>query len=835
MLVVVSASWTMALAQGGSYHDEAGRVYYYLNADSHTATVTNKKMSATGNKYYSQGSYSNAVYIPETITVNGNTYTVTSIQDYAFYECSEIKTISIPKTIVEIGKQAFVSCSGLSKVDVDSYNTKFYSDNGVLFDKAQTTLIVYPSAKVEGSTTYTVPAHVKTIKAYAFSQNVNLEKIILPAGLETIETYAFSDNKSLREINLPESLTTIEPSAFYNCKELSATMTIPSKIYKLEDYIFMNCEKLSNVVLPKYMESIGSSVFKGCTSLKSIELPSNLKAINQSVFSGSGLESITIPSEIKEIPSFAFEYCNLKTVNLPEGLTIIDSYAFRGNKAKIENVNFPKSLASINNDAFAETNVSNFYVYNTPRNLEIAAKTPFKKGSISDMKIHVYTLMKDIFATSGNWANYAENIVADIDIEHISNITLDKTEISINLNSSDKITATVNPSDAVVKEVTFTSSDESVVIITNSETGSFATTNKEGSATITCTAADGSGKTAVCTVNVVKNFVPSTGVTVTGAPTNMDVNETKQVYATVAPTNATMNSVTWLTSNKNIATVSSTGLITALAPGAVTITAMANDGNSRVDFDIAVSYGTYTLTDGTKYNNEKVLSTKKLNYTRNYNNTAWQPLYVPFRMSYNDWCDKFEVAKLLNIHSYDNNNDGQIDALTLEIVVIKDGTLKENHPYMIKAKTTGEQTISVPNADIYPAATNSIQCASTEYTYDFNGVYENKSGIKGIGGYIMSGGILAKPSSEATVVKPYRWYMQITSKEGQIVTPVSSAKVVVIDIDGDAETTDINSINENTSTVNAIYNTNGVQLPSLRQGLNIIKMSDGTTKKIFIK
>ncbi len=103
-----------------------------------------------------------------------------------------------------------------------------------------------------------------------------------------------------------------------------------------------------------------------------------------------------------------------------------------------------------------------------------------------------------------------------------------------------------------------------------------------GTARVTATAKDGSGKTAVCLIEVV---VPVTRVTL--QPTVMELNadnpsyKTKQIDVSFLPPSASYPQVDWTTSNANVAVVSSSGLVTAMGPGTCKILATAADGSGR--------------------------------------------------------------------------------------------------------------------------------------------------------------------------------------------------------------------------------------------------------------
>lgn len=83
--------------------------------------------------------------------------------------------------------------------------------------------------------------------------------------------------------------------------------------------------------------------------------------------------------------------------------------------------------------------------------------------------------------------------------------------------------------------------------------------------------------------------VPVSGVTVSPATANIEVNSSTQLSATITPANATNTSVTWTSSNPAVASVSSTGLVTGIAAGTATITVTTVDGNKTASSSITVN------------------------------------------------------------------------------------------------------------------------------------------------------------------------------------------------------------------------------------------------------
>lgn len=84
-------------------------------------------------------------------------------------------------------------------------------------------------------------------------------------------------------------------------------------------------------------------------------------------------------------------------------------------------------------------------------------------------------------------------------------------------------------------------------------------------------------------------IIPVTGVTMTPATVTVSVDNTQQLTATVAPSDATNQAVSWTTSNAAIATVSASGLVTGVAFGTATITATTQDGGKIATSAITVT------------------------------------------------------------------------------------------------------------------------------------------------------------------------------------------------------------------------------------------------------
>ena len=236
----------------------------------------------------------------------------------------------------------------------------------------------------------------------------------------------------------------------------------------------------------------------------------------------------------------------------------------------------------------------------------------------------------------------------------------------------------------------------------------------------------------------------------------------------------------------------------------------------------------YVIAEGIPYtNNYSLLNRSDISYTRTFNNTKWQALYIPFSLRYDDWKDDFDVAYINGIRQIDTNDDNVIDETIMDVYRIEEGSLIPNTPYLIRAKTTGEKTISVSNTALYPAKGNSIDCSTTIAKYIFTGTYETIPASTLIENeyYAMGGGSVIMTDGESDL-KPYRWYMKIEARNPiyNVANTPNAAKAITINvIDEESEATGISQVSQNDKLTSQIYDLNGrvVNENALKPGIYI--------------
>jgi aryl-phospho-beta-D-glucosidase BglC (GH1 family) len=160
-----------------------------------------------------------------------------------------------------------------------------------------------------------------------------------------------------------------------------------------------------------------------------------------------------------------------------------------------------------------------------------------------------------------------------------TSVSINYTTDSIAIEATTSLTATVLPIDATYKTVIWTSNNPAVATI-NSEG---LVTGHRGGRTIISATAGKSRATLQITVGI-----PVTGVTIEPKRDTIKIGETKQLVTNILPSNASYKSVSWSSSQINVATVNASGLVTAVSKGSTTITASTIDGSFKATCRITV-------------------------------------------------------------------------------------------------------------------------------------------------------------------------------------------------------------------------------------------------------
>ncbi len=330
--------------------------------------------------------------------------------DFAFNETGLV-TVTIPKNVEAFGIGAFASCHSLTDIKVDAENAKYIDIDGVVYDRAMTTLIEYPAGNAR--TYYTVSDGIVTIGQYAFCGSWNLQRVMLSQTVETVDEYAFYDcrsvtsytlsdvltyikryafamNLSLWSMAMPDSLMQISNYAFAEDWSLySVTFTensklprisfgafaycglqsfrVPASVSTMAQRAFMGCSKLTSFTFAagSRLTSISAYMFDGCINLRTVTFESGSALTSIQAHGFEGMRNLTTvdfgDAKLTNIDNFAFRFCeSLTSFTVPDGVTFLGGYAFYYCTA-LESVTVPASMDFIGRFAFLGTNKLNVY------------------------------------------------------------------------------------------------------------------------------------------------------------------------------------------------------------------------------------------------------------------------------------------------------------------------------------------------------------------------------------------------------------------------------------------------------------------------------------------
>ncbi|MEG2646032.1 MAG: leucine-rich repeat protein [Clostridia bacterium] len=261
---------------------------------------------------------------------------------YNSISSNKLTEIYIPKNIISIG--SFGSCPKLKEIKVDSKNTKYASNDGLLYSKDFSDLIKCPDAK----TSIKLNSKLKNILPNSFSGCNELTSIEIPASVTNITRPDFTMCKKLTNLIVDPTnlnftvidgiLYTKDKTRLISALDINENITLPKEVEKIDGNAFYNSSKLLRIDMSQSnVKVINTYTFGNCNNLSEAILPNVLESIYSQAFTYTSLTNITIPNSVKNINWIAF-YINLflDTVKIPASVTNV-SQPF-GNCPKLNNI-----------------------------------------------------------------------------------------------------------------------------------------------------------------------------------------------------------------------------------------------------------------------------------------------------------------------------------------------------------------------------------------------------------------------------------------------------------------------------------------------------------------
>lgn len=300
--------------------------------------------------------------------------------------------------------------------------------------------------------------------------------------LTTIDKGAFNNCRNINNISLPEGVTTIGERAFYECIQLEC-ITFGSKVKEFGNQAFDGCnalysihvasvgywcdikfanptanpiynsgsflingKKVTDLVIPNWVEHIGNYAFYNCSTLSSIKIPASIKSIGEDAFLGcEGITKVEVedigawcgiefanafsnpisitgslymdgqPAAIislkgvKEIKAGAFHGChNIKALVADNSLERIGKEAFRG-CAELISVELQEGIKSIEDRAFMGCLALEHVAVMATKPPTLGDEYVFDYNA-EGRKIYIPFGAYDVYAKDFMWSKYADSL-----------------------------------------------------------------------------------------------------------------------------------------------------------------------------------------------------------------------------------------------------------------------------------------------------------------------------------------------------------------------------------------------------------------------------------------
>jgi surface protein len=192
------------------------------------------------------------------------------IEDENYQYCDSLQSVSVPASVTSIAYDVFSGCPMLQEINVDPNNQEYASVNGIFYNKALTTLKVFPPAKPE--TSFEIPEGVTEIGTFAFYECKNLTAISIPQTVNTIGYASFEYATNLMSVTVFKEQPVRISKCFTDETFQNGTLYIPygtKSLYEAADgwKLFQNIVEMDATIDYTYDSTKGVLTVSGGTSL----------------------------------------------------------------------------------------------------------------------------------------------------------------------------------------------------------------------------------------------------------------------------------------------------------------------------------------------------------------------------------------------------------------------------------------------------------------------------------------------------------------------------------------------------------------------------------------
>jgi len=352
---------------------------------------------------------------------------VIGIGQGAFYECEQITSVVIPNTVTQISAKAFYNCKNLQNIFFDESSQLTTIDSEAFWGcSALTSLSIPSSLKAVGHCALycsnpLLDVYITNLEAWInidfespgmleygglYLNNILLTDLVIPESVTVLKSHTFSGCKSLKSVTIHKDITQIGYCTFASCPQLKNVYISDLNAWCKIDFVdyfsnpmcngadlYLNNQRVTNLIFPGEATSVGTAVFAGCNSLVSITIPESVTSIGSYAFwDCASLTDINLPDTVTYIGEFAFANCHSMTeFQIPHNVSVISRGTFWCCD-KLSAIVIPDAVARIESNAFTtciamkEVVLGNglSYIANNAFNGSRKCKTVFFNGTVRE-------------------------------------------------------------------------------------------------------------------------------------------------------------------------------------------------------------------------------------------------------------------------------------------------------------------------------------------------------------------------------------------------------------------------------------------------------------------
>ncbi len=295
-----------------------------------------------------------------------------------------LKTVDLPASLTDLSQEAFTDADRLEKISIPEENEKYFSSDGVLYDKSTNQIYLFPCGK---KGTFIMPEIDYTGMNFKFDQRINISELVVADSFNW-DSMLFYSRDNMPKISLKDTNKNfiIEDGAVYSADKKKLVLllddtegehTVEEGIECIGTYAFFQCNKLTSVICPKSLKRIDDRAFETIPYLCNIEFNGDSVELGDNVFGSNTLRTLELPANFEcdgSLPE------SLEKVSFNGGGKIVIGPGAFEDCRMLEEVVFPEDSKEIyiKEKAFANTNIEKVFL---PSCVKKVGKSAFENCS----------------------------------------------------------------------------------------------------------------------------------------------------------------------------------------------------------------------------------------------------------------------------------------------------------------------------------------------------------------------------------------------------------------------------------------------------------------------